>query len=207
MRSSHRREPPRRLAFSKSGRTCTPAASGSKSSGHHVVRSATASADRPRKIGLSQVHAAKVRPEHPGPRQACATKPSPLQAGQLRMCYRDEVNAGCSLPDLLIQMLGGPSWRRGVARRLLRRDLPLQSRLVGQAPVQALPGEHGQLDLGHVQPVCRAWACSAAPADRPAAWPRPARTPHTATPGCGRCSALKQLFHSHPLSVAGQHTA
>jgi transposase-like protein len=40
-----------------------------------------------------------------------------------------------------------------VAGRLPRRDLPLQRRPVAQAPVQALPGQHGQLDLGHVQPA------------------------------------------------------
>src|SRR5215207_6329485 len=40
-----------------------------------------------------------------------------------------------------------------VARRLPRRDLPFQGRLVGQPPVQALLGQHGQLDLGHVQPA------------------------------------------------------
>jgi hypothetical protein len=33
------------------------------------------------------------------------------------------------------------------------RDLPLQDRPVGQATVQALSGQHGQLDLGHVQPA------------------------------------------------------
>jgi hypothetical protein len=40
-----------------------------------------------------------------------------------------------------------------VAGRLPRHDLPLQGRLVGQATVQALLGQHGQLDLGHVQPA------------------------------------------------------
>src|SRR6266511_6098127 len=40
-----------------------------------------------------------------------------------------------------------------VAGRLPRRDLPLQGRPVGQAAVQALPGQHGKLDLGHVQPA------------------------------------------------------
>jgi single-stranded DNA-binding protein len=40
-----------------------------------------------------------------------------------------------------------------VARRLPGRDLPLQGRPVGQAPIQALPSQHGQLDLGHVQPA------------------------------------------------------
>src|SRR6266496_6604975 len=42
---------------------------------------------------------------------------------------------------------------RSVARRLPRRDLPLQRRLVGQPAVQALLGQHGKLDLGHVQPA------------------------------------------------------
>src|SRR6266487_3098164 len=40
-----------------------------------------------------------------------------------------------------------------VARHLPRGDLPLQGRPVGQPPVQALPGQHTQLDLGHVQPT------------------------------------------------------
>jgi hypothetical protein len=40
-----------------------------------------------------------------------------------------------------------------VARRLPRRDLPLQGRPVGQPPVQALLGQHRKLDLGHVQPA------------------------------------------------------
>src|SRR4029453_18954333 len=41
----------------------------------------------------------------------------------------------------------------GVARCLPRGDLPLQRRLVGQAAVQAPPGQHGQPGLGHVQPA------------------------------------------------------
>jgi tetratricopeptide (TPR) repeat protein len=40
-----------------------------------------------------------------------------------------------------------------VARRLPGCDLPFQGRLVGQAAVQTLLGQHGQLDLGHVQPA------------------------------------------------------
>jgi hypothetical protein len=40
-----------------------------------------------------------------------------------------------------------------VASRLPRRDLPLQRCPVGQAAVQALLGQHGKLDLGHVQPA------------------------------------------------------
>jgi hypothetical protein len=40
-----------------------------------------------------------------------------------------------------------------VARRLSRRDLPLQRALIGQAAVQALLGQRGKLDLGHVQPA------------------------------------------------------
>src|SRR5712691_10448833 len=42
---------------------------------------------------------------------------------------------------------------RSVACRPPRCDLPLQRRPIGQAAVQALPGEHGKLDLGHVQPA------------------------------------------------------
>ena len=45
--------------------------------------------------------------------------------------------------------------------------------------------KHGQLDLGQVQPAAVLGGCSAAPADRPAAWPRPAGTPGTATPAGG----------------------
>jgi hypothetical protein len=40
-----------------------------------------------------------------------------------------------------------------VACRLPRRDLPLQRRPVGQPPVQALPSQHGQLDLGMPGPL------------------------------------------------------
>jgi hypothetical protein len=40
-----------------------------------------------------------------------------------------------------------------VARCLPGGDLPLQGCLVCQAAVQALFGEHGKLDLGHVQPI------------------------------------------------------
>src|SRR5215207_8069028 len=42
---------------------------------------------------------------------------------------------------------------RSVAGRLPGHDLPLQRRLVGQPAIQALLGQHGKLDLGHVQPA------------------------------------------------------
>jgi hypothetical protein len=42
---------------------------------------------------------------------------------------------------------------RSVAGRLPGRDLPPQRRLVGQPPIEALLGQHGKLDLGHVQPA------------------------------------------------------
>src|SRR5215472_1801447 len=42
---------------------------------------------------------------------------------------------------------------RSVARQLPRRDLPLHGCPVGQPAVQALPGQRGKLNLGHVQPA------------------------------------------------------
>src|SRR5687768_2291685 len=67
------------------------------------------------------------------------------------------VSCGVEVLELDAGVLGGEPpvdpTTGPVAGRLPRRDLPLQGRPVGQATVQALPGQHGQLDLGHVQPA------------------------------------------------------
>jgi len=59
-----------------------------------------------------------------------------------------ELDAGVLGGEAPVDPATGP-----VACRLPGRDLPLQGRPISQAAVQALPGQHGQLDLGHVQPA------------------------------------------------------
>jgi hypothetical protein len=59
-----------------------------------------------------------------------------------------ELDAGVPGREPPVDPATGP-----VAGRLPRRDLPFQGRLIGQAAVQALLGQHGQLDLGHGQPA------------------------------------------------------
>src|SRR6266511_1223806 len=51
---------------------------------------------------------------------------------------------------IILERALGRSTTGSVARRLPDHDLPLQGRLVGQPTVQALLGEHAQLDLGHI---------------------------------------------------------
>src|SRR4051812_21133220 len=58
-----------------------------------------------------------------------------------------EFDAGVGGGELPVH-LGGPF----VALLLPRRYLALQARLVLDSPLQALLGQHAQLDLGHVQP-------------------------------------------------------
>jgi LCP family protein required for cell wall assembly len=117
-----------------------------------------------------------LRSGQPGFQQAWASGLSVVSCGVEVL----ELDAGVLGREPPVDPTTGP-----VARRLPRRDLPLQGRPIGQPAVQALPGQHGQLALGHAAASCHAWGCSAALTCRPAAWPRPARTPHTATPGCG----------------------
>jgi len=67
------------------------------------------------------------------------------------------LSCGVEMLELDAGVLGGEppvdSATGAVARRLPGCDLPLQGRPVGQPSVQALSGQHGQLDLGHVQPA------------------------------------------------------
>jgi hypothetical protein len=70
------------------------------------------------------------------------------------------LSCGLEMPELDAGVLGGeppvdPA-TGPVTRRLPGRDLPLQRHPVGQAAVQALLGQHGQLDLGHAAASCRA---------------------------------------------------
>src|SRR5215207_3314422 len=59
-----------------------------------------------------------------------------------------ELDAGVLGGEPPVDTTTGP-----VARHLPGCDLLLRGRLVGQAAVQALLGQHGQLELGHVQPA------------------------------------------------------
>src|SRR6266511_747439 len=72
-----------------------------------------------------------------------------------------------------------------VACRLPGHDLPLQRQPISHPPIQALLRQHAQLDLGHVQPAAMLGCVVDLEPVGGAAWPQPARTPRTATQGCG----------------------
>src|SRR5512132_1513689 len=78
----------------------------------------------------------------------------PASSSSALSCWVEvlELDAGVFGGEPPVDPATGP-----VARRLPSRDLPLQGRPVGQATVQALSGQHGQLDLGHVQPAAVLW--------------------------------------------------
>jgi Voltage gated chloride channel len=84
----------------------------------------------------------------PSPRRC--SPPWPPSSSSALSCWVEmlELDAGVLGGEAPVDPATGP-----VARRLPGCDLPFQGRLVAQAAVQALLGQHGQLDLGHVQPA------------------------------------------------------
>src|SRR6266540_105847 len=99
------------------------------------------------------------------------------------------LNCGVEALELDPRILSGETpvdpTTRCVAGRLPRRDLPLQGRPIGQPAVQALLGQHGKLDLGHVQPAAMLGRVVQLQPIGGAAWPPPAGTPRTARWACG----------------------
>src|SRR3954463_7746441 len=84
-------------------------------------------------------------PRRPRPRSPpSASTPSVLLCGVEVL----ELDAGVGGGEAPVDPTVG-----GVSGGLPRGDLAFQGRAVGQPAVQALPGEHAQLDLGYVQPA------------------------------------------------------
>src|SRR5512132_2922520 len=96
---------------------------------------------------------------------ACATGSAPASgSGCTTCCWMRLAASGPSVLNCRVEVLeldagilgGEPPVHAAASRvagRLPRGDLPREGHLVGQPPVQALPGQHTQLDLGHVQPA------------------------------------------------------
>jgi hypothetical protein len=91
--------------------------------------------------------ALRRRPAGPPAQQRAPVQPSSSSALSCGVEVL-ELDAGVLGREPPVDPTTGP-----VARRLPGGDLSLQGRPIGQATVQALPGQHGQLDLGQVQPA------------------------------------------------------